>query len=136
MSTPALSVDLRAATPPFEQIRLQVATLIELDILAPGSRLPTVRSLAADLGLATGTVARAYKELEAGGYVESRRRSGTIVSANPPSGLPLPEPDVPADVRAAVVHLVVTLRGTDITEESLVNLVRAHLRKDRPRGQR
>ncbi|MDF2051259.1 GntR family transcriptional regulator, partial [Arthrobacter sp. Cr_A7] len=53
-------IDLRSATPPYEQIRSQISSLVAVGDLAPGSRLPTVRSLAADLGVAVGTVARAY----------------------------------------------------------------------------
>lgn len=45
-----------------------------------GTRLPTVRSLARTLGLAPGTVARAYRELEAAGVVETRGRAGTVVA--------------------------------------------------------
>ena len=55
-----ITVDLRSAIPPYEQIRSQISSLIALGALDPGTRLPTVRSLAADLGIATGTVARAY----------------------------------------------------------------------------
>lgn len=43
--------------------------------------MPTVRRLADDLGLAVNTVARAYRELEAAGLVETRGRAGTVVSA-------------------------------------------------------
>ncbi len=75
-----ISVDLGSATPPYEQIRAQVASLIALGALAPGTRLPTVRSLAADLGIAAGTVARAYRELEQAGLIETRRRNGTVVA--------------------------------------------------------
>ena len=67
-----ISVNLGSATPPYEQIRAQVSSLIALGTLAPGTRLPTVRSLAADLGIAAGTVARAYKELEQSGLIETR----------------------------------------------------------------
>jgi DNA-binding transcriptional regulator YhcF (GntR family) len=49
--------------------------------LAVGTRLPTVRRLAADLGLAVNTVARSYRELEEAGLVETRGRNGTFVSA-------------------------------------------------------
>ena len=46
----------------------------------PGTKLPTVRALAADLGLATNTVARAYRELEALGVIETRGRAGSVVT--------------------------------------------------------
>ena len=84
--TAGISVNLRSPVPPFEQIRAQIASLIAIGALAPGTRLPAVRSLAGDLGLAAGTVARAYKELEQAGLVETRRRNGTVVAGRlPPS---------------------------------------------------
>jgi GntR family transcriptional regulator len=80
---PRLWVDTASPVPPYEQIRAQVTTFVAAGSLAPGSRLPSVRQLAADLGLAAGTVARAYRELEAAGVVETRRRTGTHVAAQP-----------------------------------------------------
>ncbi len=50
-----ITVDLDSALPPYEQIRAQVASLISLGELAAGSKLPTVRALATDLGVAAGT---------------------------------------------------------------------------------
>lgn len=67
--------------PPYEQIRTQVEALINGGLLPVGHRLPPIRQLAADLGLATGTVARAYQELEAAGLVTTRRAAGTVVAA-------------------------------------------------------
>ena len=66
-------------TPPFEQVRRQVAEMIVTGVLEPGARLPPLRQLAGDLGLAVGTVARAYRELERGGLVVGRRGGGTRV---------------------------------------------------------
>ncbi|GAA1388826.1 GntR family transcriptional regulator [Catellatospora chokoriensis] len=71
--------------PPYEQIRAQVEALINGGLLAPGHRLPPIRQLAADLGLATGTVARAYQELESAGLVTTRRAAGTVVAARAPA---------------------------------------------------
>lgn len=78
---PTVSIDARSPVPPFEQIRTQLVSQINCGALLAGTRLPTVRRLAADLGLATNTVARAYKELEAAGLVTTGRRAGTVVSA-------------------------------------------------------
>lgn len=87
-------IDPQSATPPYEQVRAQIATMAAAGTLAAGSRLPTVRQLAADLGVAGGTVARAYRELEAAGVVETRGRHGTFVAARPAP---------PADVRRALL---------------------------------
>ncbi|MDT9594429.1 GntR family transcriptional regulator [Nocardioides zeae] len=67
-------------TPPFEQLRGQVARAVADGSLAPGERLPTVRALAAELGVATNTVARVYRELEQDGVVVTRGRAGTFVA--------------------------------------------------------
>lgn len=76
----SLTIDPRSPVPPFEQIRGQIADLVRAGALSPGDRLPPVRQLAADLGLAVGTVNRAYRELEAAGLVVTRRRTGTHIA--------------------------------------------------------
>ncbi|WP_231925786.1 GntR family transcriptional regulator [Micromonospora echinofusca] len=75
-----ITVDQGSAVPPYEQVRGQLAELIGTGRLAVGTRLPTVRRFAADLGLAVNTVARAYRELEAAGLLETRGRHGTFVA--------------------------------------------------------
>jgi DNA-binding transcriptional regulator YhcF (GntR family) len=62
-------VDPSSPIPPYEQIRSQIATMITIGALPESHRLPTIRQLAADLGLAGGTVARAYRELEQFGFI-------------------------------------------------------------------
>jgi GntR family transcriptional regulator len=74
-----LRIDPDAHVPPYEQIRSQVATMAATGVLPEGTRLPPIRQLAADLGLAGGTVARAYRELEQEGVIETRGRHGTFV---------------------------------------------------------
>lgn len=94
-----LEVDHRSAVPPYEQIRARITELVAIGALVPGARLPPVRQLAADLGVATGTVARAYRELELAGTVEARGRHGTIVTGA--SG------GLPADRREALTRAAV-----------------------------
>jgi DNA-binding transcriptional regulator YhcF (GntR family) len=72
-------LDPASAVPAYEQIRAQVEVLVRSGHLRPATPLPTIRQLAHDLGIAPGTVQRAYRELEAGGLVETRRRGGTVV---------------------------------------------------------
>lgn len=74
-----LRVVVTDPTPPYEQLRRQLTELISSGVLGPGERLPPLRQLAADLGLAVGTVARTYRELEGAGLVRSRRGGGTRV---------------------------------------------------------
>ncbi|MEU8261490.1 GntR family transcriptional regulator [Micromonospora sp. NPDC048999] len=83
-----VEVDTASAVPAYEQIRAQLATMIETGVLAPGTKLPPVRQLAADLGLAVNTVARAYTELDRAGLVTSRVRHGTVVAPHQAIGQP------------------------------------------------
>lgn len=69
--------------PLFEQVRSQIAAMAVGGVLPPGTRLPPIRQLAGDLGLAPGTVSRAYRELEAAGVVVANGRHGTHI-AQPP----------------------------------------------------
>jgi DNA-binding transcriptional regulator YhcF (GntR family) len=62
-----------------EQLRGRFESMIVAGKLRPGERVPTVRNLAGELGLAPGTVAWAYRELEAAGLLVSRGRHGTFV---------------------------------------------------------
>ncbi|MEI7058131.1 GntR family transcriptional regulator [Nocardioides sp. CCNWLW239] len=85
-----ITVDPDSGTPPYEQIRQHIDDLITTGSLATGHRLPSVRQLAGDLGLAPGTVARAYRELEQGGLVQTRRGAGTrVIGSNRPAADPL-----------------------------------------------
>ena len=76
-----IRIDTASPLPPYEQVRSGLATQINDGTLAVGTKLPTVRQLASDLGLAANTVARAYRELEDAGLVDTRGRAGTFVSA-------------------------------------------------------
>jgi len=75
-----LTIDPRSAVPPFEQLRVQLLEEIQGGALVLGAKLPTVRRLAEDLGLAPNTVARSYRELEQDGIIETRGRNGTFVA--------------------------------------------------------
>jgi DNA-binding transcriptional regulator YhcF (GntR family) len=76
-----LSVDNTSPIPPYEQVRSSLAGQINDATLPVGTKLPTVRKLAADLGIAPNTIARAYRELEEAGLIETRGRAGSFVSA-------------------------------------------------------
>lgn len=73
--------DSSSPVPPFEQVRAGLAARITDRTLAVGTKLPTVRRLASDLGIAPNTVARAYRELEEAGLIETRGRAGSFVGA-------------------------------------------------------
>ena len=131
-SAPTLSVDLASPVPPYEQLRAQVAGLIATGDLPAGVRLPSVRQLAADLGLAGGTVARAYHELELAGLVDGRGRHGTVVRAGPAASAE--ERRRQEALAPAVEQLARTAYELGITEDVTVAAVRNALARLRPQA--
>lgn len=77
----AWKVDPDLAAPAYEQIVAQTVEAIGTGRLVPGEKLPPVRTLATRLGVAANTVAKAYRQLEEEGHVETRGRGGTLVRA-------------------------------------------------------
>ena len=69
-------VRLFKSLPPRHQDAVKAGTL------AAGTKLPTVRSLATELSVAPYTVARAYRQLEDLGVIETHGRNGTLVSTH------------------------------------------------------
>jgi len=113
-----VTVDPASGTPPFEQLRRQVAAMVAEGTLAPGSRMPTVRRLAADLGLAANTVARAYRELESDGVIATHGRKGTFVSSAVIDHDTSPDRSTGERARAAADAYVASVRtlGLGVTE--------------------
>ncbi len=75
-------IDRTSKVAPFEQLKQQVIAGVGDGSLLAGTRLPTVRGLAEQLGMGASAVARAYRELERDGFVETRSRAGTVVKAS------------------------------------------------------
>ncbi|KAD3632932.1 GntR family transcriptional regulator [Arthrobacter yangruifuii] len=84
-----ISIDSSSSVSPVEQIRSQIAARIRAGQLAADTRLPPVRQLAADLRVAPGSVAKAYKELEKAGLIRTKRAAGTRVNPGHTSTEPL-----------------------------------------------
>jgi DNA-binding transcriptional regulator YhcF (GntR family) len=77
-----VDLDNTSPVPPYQQVRSSLAGQINDRTLPVGTKLPTVRRLAADLGIAPNTIARAYRELEEAGLIETRGRAGSFVGAS------------------------------------------------------
>lgn len=111
-----VAVDPASHEPPYLQVRVQVEALVRSGRLVPGDRLPTVRALATDLGLAANTVARVYKELEASGLVETRGRAGTVVASG--------EHAVEAALGVLAARFVAAAREAGVGDDAAVEIVR------------
>jgi GntR family transcriptional regulator len=118
VSPPQIEIDTATGMAAWRQVHDQIERLVSIGTLPPGTPLPTIRQLARDLGLAAGTVARAYRELETAGVVHTARRQGTVVAAAPASRRPDP-------LRQAAADYVARARGLGIPEDQAVAQVRA-----------
>ena len=75
-----ISVNFRDPRPIYEQIKDNLRRLIVSGLLPTGSKLPSVREMASDLAINPSTIQRAYRELEAEGYICSQPGKGSFVS--------------------------------------------------------
>ena len=129
MSAFHLTIDAETATAPFEQVRTQIATAVAAGRLSAGTRLPTVRQLAADLGLAANTVARAYRELEADAVVTTHGRRGTFVRSEVVDGHT--DHSQAADIaKASAVDYVHTVRRLGLSSQEAMRLVENNWNED------
>jgi len=79
-----LTIQENGAEPIFQQIVRQVKQLVATGRLGPGQPIPSIRELAISLRVNPNTVARAYRELEGDGVIETRRGVGAFVAEEPP----------------------------------------------------
>jgi len=117
-------IDSASPVPPFEQLRAQLAGQIQERTLAVGTRLPTIRRLAADLGLAVNTVGRAYRELEEAGLIQTRGAAGSFVSAAGEQGR--------ERARRAADEYAAVIAGLGIDTTEAVRIVQAALARGVP----
>jgi DNA-binding transcriptional regulator YhcF (GntR family) len=108
-----LRVDSDSAVPVYEQLRAQIATMVAAGTLARGAQLPTIRQLAHDLGIAKGTVSKAYETLLHSGIIVSKGRHGTVV-APAPVALSRAERDRQLADAATVYAVSVAQLGIDV----------------------
>ena len=117
-----LRIDPGSDVPLGEQVQRGIRRAIAEGELAPGDPLPPVRQLAADLGVNLNTVARAYRELEREGLVNTARGRGTLV-AGKRSATRVPA----AQLKSRVRDLIADARLAGYGKEELRRLLLAEL---------
>ncbi|WP_024800250.1 GntR family transcriptional regulator [Nocardia sp. BMG51109] len=114
-----IPVDHHSAVPPYEQLRQGIVARVRSGELTAGTKIPTVRALAAHLRLAPNTVARAYRELEQDGVLETRGRLGSFIAS---SGDPTRD-----QAGRAATEYVAVIRRLGLDDEAAMHYVRAAL---------
>jgi DNA-binding transcriptional regulator YhcF (GntR family) len=117
LDTSAIRIEPDSSVPPFEQVRVHIAGLVASGVLPAGTRLPTVRALAADLGLAANTAARVYRELEADGVLATYGRRGTFVRSAVTDG------PAAAAIEKAAANFTAQARRSGLTRAEALRLV-------------
>lgn len=115
-----IDLDPDSPTAPFDQVRLQIIEQVRSGQLIAGTKIPTVRALAALVGLAPNTVAKAYRELGEQGVIETRGKQGTFIAGG---GDP-----IRAGAEKAATRYVQELRNLGISDEDILGFVGSALR--------
>ncbi|CBL57523.1 GntR family transcriptional regulator [Propionibacterium freudenreichii] len=110
-----MHIDAASPTPVFEQIIEQLRRGAVQGSLPAGTRLPAVRALAGELGVAVNTVAKAYRQLEAEGTVVTGGRNGTTIAA-------LADAE-PTRVAEAARTLIARARDAELSRDQALGLV-------------
>ncbi|NLG56484.1 MAG: GntR family transcriptional regulator [Rhodococcus sp.] len=118
-----IQIDPGSPHAPYDQDRLQIIEQVRDGRLIAGTKIPTVRALAADIGIAPNTVAKAYRELAEAGVIDTRGKQGTFIAE---SGDP-----TRSRAEAAVTRLVRELREVGMNNDDVLRLVRAALKAPR-----
>ena len=111
-------IDHTSKTPIYEQIKVQILSLITSGVLAPGDKLPSLRNLAADLSLNFNTIKKVFAQLEADGVIVTVQGKGCFVA------------DTAKDNRAvldraenALREAITTARASGLSQEEVARIV-------------
>jgi GntR family transcriptional regulator len=116
-------LNTHSGVPPYLQIVQQVKQALQVGILRPGDKLPTVKEVVAHVAINPNTVAKAYRELEGLGLVEGRTGSGTYVKQRPAG----PSPEVQEALSQDLASWITKAKKAGLDEELIESLVRIAL---------
>ncbi|CAM3290916.1 MULTISPECIES: GntR family transcriptional regulator [Saccharibacillus] len=115
-----VELDLQSEVPIYKQLADQLIEGIASGKLAAGQPLPSVRALAADLGINLHTVNKAYQTLKQEGFLEIHRKKGVIVQPGP---LPAADEAFLARLRRDLRPLAAEASARGLNEQELTELM-------------
>lgn len=122
-----LRIDKASSEPIYLQIRSQVVGAIARGELQPGDRLPSVRSMAVDLGVNLHTVNKAYAVLRDEGYVVMRGRSGACIAAAAETASEERQASAEGELAEALRRLALEHKARGGTAEGFIALATAQV---------
>ena len=112
-----IHLDYRDSRPIYEQVKDSLRRLMVTGVLAPGDKLPSVRSMASQLSINPNTIQRAYAELESEGYVVSVTGKGSFVAEGDTQNTARK-----AELTGKLKPILEELRSLGMTREELLQL--------------
>ena len=112
-----IHLDYRDSRPIYEQVKDSLRRLMVTGVLAPGDKLPSVRSMASQLSINPNTIQRAYAELESEGYVVSVTGKGSFVAEGDTQNAARK-----AELTGKLKPILAELRSLGMTREELIQL--------------
>src|SRR5690348_5296063 len=116
-------LDSRSGVPTYLQLVKQVRHAVQLGMLRPGDRLPTVKEVVGSLAINPNTVLKAYRDLEREGLVEGRQGVGTFVTRRPDG----PSPTEQAALKRSLVTWVAKAQRAGLADGDIESMVRSVL---------
>ncbi len=113
-----ITIDYKSRLPVYEQIKNQLMTLIQLGVLKPDQKLPSIRALSSETGVNVNTVKRAIQDLEEMGVIYSVPGKGSFVSEDAFANSRIKEKAVD-EIRHAIVSAI----PKGITKEDITEIV-------------
>ncbi len=113
-----ITIDYKSRLPVYEQIKNQLMTLIQLEVLKTDQQLPSIRSLSSETGVNVNTVKRAIQDLEEMGIIYSVPGKGSFVSENAFANTRIKEKAI-EEIR----HVIVSAIPKGITKEDMTEVI-------------
>jgi GntR family transcriptional regulator len=113
-----ISIDERSSEPVFSQLISQIREAVKTGALKPGTPLPAIRQLAADLQVNPNTVAKAYRLLERDAVIETRGGKGSFIH---PDGKKHSKIDLGAQAAPILSRIIGSLRELGLTDSEIRN---------------
>ena len=106
-------IDHNSKTPVYEQIKVQILSLITSGVLSPGDKLPSLRAMAADLSLNFNTIKKVFAQLEEDGVIVTVQGKGCFVADTAKDNRAVQD-----KAEAALREAIATARASGVTRET------------------